>query len=210
MFGSLRLQNYAKYSQFNANWGILVGLNMLTQVDMASILAFAGSNSSTSINFSLVKYTASLLEEHEVRVMNMANMPFPMYSQDIEKEKGFSNSIVELKEDIQAADGLIISVNEHNGNPSAYTKNLLDWLSRLDRNFLSGLKILLMATSPGARGGQGSLKVVEALIPRFGGEVVTTFLLPSFRENFDPDTGITNPELARLHQAALTQFLSQF
>jgi NAD(P)H-dependent FMN reductase len=140
----------------------------------------------------------------------MANMPFPMYSQDHEREKGFSNSIVELKDDLQAADGLIISVNEHNGNPSAYTKNLLDWLSRLERRFLPDSKILLMSASPGARGGQGSLKVVEALIPRFGGEVIATFSLPGFRENFDPEKGITNPELALAHQAALSEFLAHF
>lgn len=177
---------------------------------MASFLAFAGSNSSTSINFALIKYTASLLTGHDVNVLNMANMPFPLYSQDHEREKGFSNSMVELKDDLQAADGLIISVNEHNGNPSAYTKNLLDWLSRLERRFLSGSKIFLMSASPGSRGGQGSLKVVEALIPRFEGEVIATFSLPGFRENFDPEKGITNPKLAQAHQAALSEFLAHF
>ena len=183
---------------------------MLTTTVMASILAFAGSNSSTSINFALVKYTASLVTEHEVTILNMANMPFPLYSADHEREKGFSNSIVELKDDLQGADGLIISVNEHNGNPSAYTKNLLDWLSRLDRHFLSGAKILLMSASPGSRGAQGSLKVVEALIPRFGGEVTTTFSLPLFRENFHPEKGITDPQLASAHKTALDTFLSVF
>lgn len=177
---------------------------------MASFLAFAGSNSSTSINFSLVKYTVSLLAGHDVQVLNMANMPFPLYSEDYEREKGFSNSIIELKADIAAADGLILSVNEHNGNPSAYTKNLIDWLSRLDRKFLTGVKIFLMATSGGKRGAQGSLQVIEALLPRFGGEVVATFSLPSYHENFDLTKGITNPDLARAHREALSHFLSNF
>ncbi len=123
---------------------------------MAAILAFAGSNSSTSINFRLVKLTASLVQDHEVQVLNMANYPFPMFSEDVEKQEGYSNSLVELKHDVQNADGLILSVNEHNGNPSAYFKNVLDWLSRLDRNFLQGTKILLMSTSGGKRGGKGS------------------------------------------------------
>lgn len=87
---------------------------------MGIILAFAGSNSSTSMNFKLVKHTASLIQEHKVKLMNMANYPFPMYSEDYEKENGFSNSLVELKNEIGNVDGLIISVNEHNGNPSAY------------------------------------------------------------------------------------------
>ena len=96
---------------------------------MAAILAFAGSNSSTSINFRLVKLTASLVQDHEVQVLNMANYPFPMFSEDVEKQEGYSNSLVELKHDIQNADGLILSVNEHNGNPSAYFKNVLYSLS---------------------------------------------------------------------------------
>ncbi|WP_321538660.1 NAD(P)H-dependent oxidoreductase [Flavobacterium piscinae] len=37
-------------------------------------------------------------------------------------------------------EGLVISVNEHNSNPSAFFKNVLDWLSRLDRKFLDGKK----------------------------------------------------------------------
>ena len=54
---------------------------------MAKILAFAGSNSSTSINYQLVKYTASLIENHEIQLMNMSNYPFPMYSEDAEKKE---------------------------------------------------------------------------------------------------------------------------
>ena len=173
---------------------------------MAAILALAGSNSSTSINFRLVKLTVSLVQEREVQVLNMANYPFPMFSEDLEKEKGYSNALVELKNDIQKCEGLILSVNEHNGNPSAYFKNVLDWLSRLDRNFLEGTKVLLMSTSGGKRGAKGSLAVIENLLPRFGGEVITTFSLPSFYENFSDD-GILDAILKSEHQAALETFL---
>lgn len=175
---------------------------------MASFLAFAGSNSSTSINYSLVKYTVSIIDGHNIQLLNMANMPFPLYSEDHEREHGFSNSLIELKDDIQEADGLIISVNEHNSNPSAYTKNLLDWLSRLERKFLNGAKVLLMSTSRGRRGALSARETVEALVPRFGGEVVATFSLPSYNENFSLEQGITDKELAREHQQAVEQFLS--
>lgn len=177
---------------------------------MASFLAFAGSNSSKSINFSLVKHTVSLIKDHDVQLLNMANMPFPLYSEDHEREQGFSNSLIELKDDMQQADGLIIAVNEHNGNPSAYTKNLIDWLSRLERKFLEGSKILLMSTSRGKRGAKGSLETVAALIPRFGGEILATFSLPSYNENFSLKAGITDTNLAEEHEQALSDFLSHF
>ena len=112
------------------------------------ILAFAGSNSSNSINLKLVRYTAGLIKDLDVQVLNMANYPFPLYSEDYERQKGFSNSLMELRDDIRGSEGLILSVNEHNSNPSAYFKNLIDWLSRLERRFLDGKKVLLMSTSP--------------------------------------------------------------
>ncbi|MFC4220108.1 NADPH-dependent FMN reductase [Flagellimonas marina] len=173
---------------------------------MAAILAFAGSNSSTSINYRLVQYTTSLLENQEFRQLNMTRYPFPMFSEDDEKQKGYSNSLVELKEDIQNAKGLILSVNEHNGNPSAYFKNVLDWLSRLDRNFLEGTKVFLMSTSGGKRGGKGAFEVIKSLLPRFGGEVVATFSLPLFYENFENES-ISNEELKKEHAVALAAFL---
>jgi len=176
---------------------------------MAALLALAGSNSATSINFKLVKYTAGLISGEELQLINLANFPFPMYSEDNEREMGFSNSLVELRNDIMKAKGVIISVNEHNSNPSAYFKNVMDWLSRLERKFLEDTEVLLMATSPGKRGGQGSMEIVEKLLPRFGANVCATFSLPSFYENFDADKGILDKELSERHQQALNEFLSK-
>lgn len=174
---------------------------------MAAILAFAGSNSSTSINFKLVKYTTSLVEGHHIQLLNMTRYPFPMFSEDDEKRKGYSNSLVELKEEIKNAEGIILSVNEHNGNPSAYFKNVLDWLSRVDRNFMESTKVFLMSTSGGKRGAKGSLGVIESMLPRFGAEIVSTFSLPSFHDNFGED-GILDESLKTEHQEVLKTFLN--
>ncbi|MFX0557970.1 NADPH-dependent FMN reductase [Maribacter sp. CXY002] len=176
---------------------------------MSFILGFAGSNSSTSINYKLVRYTATLIKDPQVRLMDMAHCPFPMYSEDYEKENGFSNSLIEFKNDLQISKGIIISVNEHNGNPSAYFKNLIDWLSRLDRNFIKDKKVLLMATSGGKRGAIGSLEVAEKMLSRFGADITGTFSLPNFFDNFDIDKGILDDELAVEHANALKEFLAK-
>ncbi|MEM9142451.1 MAG: NAD(P)H-dependent oxidoreductase [Bacteroidota bacterium] len=176
---------------------------------MTTVLAFAGSNSSSSINYQLVKYTTSLIREHKIQLLNMAHLPFPMYSYDHEKEKGFSNSLVELKDDMQKAVGLVISVNEHNSNPSAFFKNLIDWLSRLDRKFLLDKVILLMSTSGGKRGGISALEIVGKTLPRFGAKEIISFSLPSFQENFSSAEGITDNALAAEHQEKLREFLSK-
>ncbi|RYC52812.1 NADPH-dependent FMN reductase [Flagellimonas olearia] len=173
---------------------------------MAEILALAGSNSSTSINFKLVRYTTSLVQGHDIQELNMAQHPFPMFSEDLEKQEGYPDALVDLKDQIQKVQGLILSVNEHNGNPSAYFKNVLDWLSRIDRKFLDGTKVFLMSASGGKRGGIGSLDVIENMLPRFGAEIVSTFSLPSFHENFK-DGNIIENELKEKHQKALDTFL---
>ena len=173
---------------------------------MAAILAFAGSNSSTSINFKLVELTTSLVQNHDLQTLNMAEYPFPMFSEDLEREKGYPDALTGLKDQIAQADGIILSVNEHNGNPSAYFKNLLDWLSRLERNFLEGTKVFLMSTSGGKRGAKGSSGVIEGMLPRFGAEIVATFSLPSFYDNFSED-GILDEDLKAEHQHALQTFL---
>ena len=43
---------------------------------MAAILAFAGSNSSTSINYKLVKYTTSLIDGHRSAIDQHALFAF--------------------------------------------------------------------------------------------------------------------------------------
>ena len=174
---------------------------------MGYVLAFAGSNSSISINYKLVRFTSSLIGGHEVRLLDMANYPFPMYSQDVEKDSGFSNSLVEFKNEIANAEGLIISVNEHNSYPSAYFKNIIDWLSRLDAQFLVNKKILLMATSNGGRGAIGALEVAKKMLSRFKGNVVEIFSLPRFGENFDEKKGITDVELSKIHAEKVASFI---
>jgi len=117
--------------------------------------------------------------------------------------------LVKLKEKISKADALIVSVNEHNSGPSAYFKNFMDWLSRLDRNYLENTKVLLMSTSPGKRGAIGAHEYVKEAFSRVGAEIVSTFSLPGFHSNFDEAKGILDSDLALLHQNAVDKLLAE-
>ena len=109
--------------------------------------------------------------------------------------------------EIKAANALIISVNEHNGMVSSFFKNVLDWLSRLDRNFLASKKVLLMSTSTGAYAASASRAYVEIAVERYQGQLVSSFGFPSFPDNFDQEKNqITNEALELGVKDTLSQF----
>jgi NAD(P)H-dependent FMN reductase len=165
---------------------------------MKKILAFAGSNSSTSINHKLVQFAASQINSHEVKIIKLRDYPLEIFSEDLEKESGYSVNLKLLLNEIEKADALIISVNEHNSGPSAFFKNVLDWMSRIKYKFLEDKKILLMSTSSGKGGAAKSLEYVkEAITHRYNGLIVESFSFPSFNDNFsEAENKITNELLA--------------
>lgn len=151
---------------------------------MKKILAFAGSNSSRSINQELVRYAVKKLKNTDPTIIQLTDFDLPMFSEDHEKEQGFPNALQELLALIKNSDALLLSVNEHNGTVSAFFKNVLDWLSRIEYKFLQDKNILLMSTSPGKRGALSALTYTQGVLPRFGASEIVTFSLPSFAENF--------------------------
>lgn len=162
---------------------------------MKKILAFAGSNSTTSINKQLAKYAASQLNGVEVNLIDLNDFNAPMFSVELEKELDEApESAQKLLNLIKNSDGIVLSLAEHNGVYATAFKNLFDWMTRIEGNFFFKKPMLLMATSPGARGGQTVLTIAEDRFPWHGGNIVGAFSLPSFGDNFE-DGKITNEEL---------------
>lgn len=161
---------------------------------MKKIIAFAGSSSKNSINKKLATYVAHLFENAAVEVLDLNDFEMPLYSVDKEAER-FPNEANEFLSKIGEADLLVVSMAEHNGAYSAAFKNLLDWCSRINGNIFQGKKMLLMATSPGGRGGQSVLSISKDRFPRHDAVLVGTFSLPTFYENFAEVDGIVNDDL---------------
>lgn len=150
------------------------------------ILAIAGSNSEASINRLLVSYAASLIENAEVETVDMNDFEMPIYKHQREVESGVPQEAKDLAAKIDAADVLLVSLSEHNGTYSTAFKNVFDWTSRIkDRAVWNEKPMLLMATAPGGRGGLGVLEAAEKRFPLHGGNIVDTFTLPFFNDNFD-------------------------
>lgn len=177
---------------------------------MGSIIALSGSNSKTSINSTLLDYIVNSITSTPATRLSLLDYDIPLYNIDIEQERGMPIDIQIIKNKIAEASGIIIGVNEHNGTISAFFKNIIDWLSRTDRNFLANKKILLVSTSPGARGASSALEYMKSTAPRFGGVIAESFSFPLFQENFDVnDLSITNPAMELGISQVLASFLQQ-
>lgn len=153
------------------------------------IIAFGGSPSKHSINKKLATYAASLFENTEVEILDLNDYQMPLFSVDIEKEIGQHPLAQSFLEKIASADFLVVSLAENNGNYSAAFKNLYDWCSRIEAKVFQQKPMLLMATSPGGRGGASVLEIAKNAFPRYGADVRATFSLPSFNDNFDSEKG---------------------
>jgi chromate reductase len=143
------------------------------------VLAFSASNSASSINHELVKYTLQYLKGSS-DVINLKDFDIPMYCIDFEKESGFPEGIMALYNVIKSYDAYIISIPEHNGNFPAFFKNILDWLSRIKIGFFDDKPILLLNAAPGLNGGKSVLNIAKKTFSFFAGNVVDTFILSQF------------------------------
>ena len=172
---------------------------------MKKIIAFAGSNSKQSINKKLVEYAASLLDKTNSEILDLNDYELPLFSVDIEREKGYPENAKKFLDKIKESDGIIISLAEHNAAYTAVFKNLLDWMSRIEGKTFYGKPMLLMATSNGSRGGRSVLDIASSRFPRHDADIVAEFSLPGFNNNFS-DGKIINEELNRKLEDAVKTF----
>ena len=159
------------------------------------ILAFAGSNSRDSINKKFATYVASQFDNAEVEVLDLNDYEMPIFSVDREKHDGIPPLALQFAEKIDNADLLIISLAEHNSSYSVAFKNIFDWISRIkDRKHFGEKPVFLLATATGPGGGKHVLAAFEARSPFSGAQVLQSFSLPKFNENFDPEKGVVNED----------------
>ena len=66
-----------------------------------------------------------------------------------------------------------------------------------------------MTTSPGGYGGGNVMKQASTFFPDFGAQIIETFSLPKYYENFDINNGIINPELLKEWSSKVEDFKSK-
>ena len=160
------------------------------------ILAFSTSGSSTSINKQLLMSVLDHFNSGDIELVDLNDYEMTIYNSDKEIKDGIPAKAFEFQNKIDEADLIIMAMAEHNGAYTVLFKNIFDWMTRIpERQTFPNKKMFLMSTSPGPMGGKISLDIAAKRFPYHGANLLATFSLPSFYQNFKDGEGIINLEL---------------
>jgi NAD(P)H-dependent FMN reductase len=161
----------------------------------ARILAFSGSLRRDSFNQKLARIAADAARAAgaTVTVLDLRDVPMPLFSEDLEQSEGLPAGARKLKELMLAHEGLLIASPEYNSSISAALKNAIDWASRAAPGepplacFVDKVAGL-MATSPGTLGGLRGLVTLRMILSNINVLVLPNQLtVPRAHEAFGDD-----------------------
>jgi NAD(P)H-dependent FMN reductase len=131
---------------------------------MTTILGISGSLRSGSFNSALLRAASRAMPigvELEIGTIK----GIPLYDGDVEASQGVPEIVERLKQQIAAADGVLLVTPEYNNSIPGVFKNAIDWASRpaadIARVF-GGRKFAVIGASPG---GFGTLLSQTAWLP---------------------------------------------
>ena len=167
------------------------------------ILAFAGSTRRESFNKRLVRVAAEGAREAgaEVTLLDLAELPLPLFDADLEAAEGAPENARRLKELMIGHDGFLIASPEYNSSISGVLKNTIDWASRREEGeerlaAFAGKAAALMSASPGALGGLRGLVHVRAILGNLGVLVLPQQkAVPRAHQAFTDDGLLADPKM---------------
>jgi chromate reductase, NAD(P)H dehydrogenase (quinone) len=132
------------------------------------ILALGGSLREASRNRALLGEAASLAPTGtDVDLSALAIVgSLPLYNQDIQDRDGFPPAVLDLKDALRAADGLLVATPEYNWGIPGFLKNAIDWASRPSGDIpdvFGDLPVALIGTG----GASGTRNAQTAWLPVF-------------------------------------------
>jgi chromate reductase len=176
---------------------------MATVARVFNVVGFAGSLRRGSYNRALLR-AATELAPPALHIVIHELDGIPLYNADIEAA-GVPQSVVQLRDAIRKADGVLIATPEYNHGVPGVLKNTIDWLSRPPHNSaLNGKVAAVMGASPGFTGtarGQSQLRQAFVFTNTYA-LLQPEVLVGRAHEKFDAD--------GRLVHQATRDFLATF
>jgi len=142
-----------------------------------TVIAISGSLRKQSKTTAVVNAAVNMSSDLDINVVNYDISHIPLYNEDLEMpgtDTPFPDSVISLRNAVKGADALLLATPENNFLTSAAMKNVLDWLSRGEKESpLSGKTVGVIST--GAYGGasaQETLRGSLAKMHRLGMNVI--------------------------------------
>ncbi|OME05665.1 NADPH-dependent oxidoreductase [Paenibacillus odorifer] len=129
------------------------------------VMILTGSNRKEATSTKLAEHAAHFISQHgeKVTVFDLYKRPLPFYSPDeVYTEHEHLN---ELKQEMLAADAVILVTPEYHGSVSGVLKNAIDHLGQAHFNG----KVVLSASSAGGAVGISSLLQLQAIVRNLHG-----------------------------------------
>jgi NAD(P)H-dependent FMN reductase len=134
-----------------------------------------------------------------------------LYNAEVEETEGIPPVVSELKDQIAAADGLLMATPENNNSIPGVFKNALDWISRPPedrRRVFGNLPIGLMGATPGTFGTAFSQYAWLPVLRVLGSQVWSGKLMwvSGAMKKFDQDGNLVDDGVMK----QLTKYMSGF
>jgi chromate reductase len=173
------------------------------------ILAISGSLRSASYNTALLRAAAELAPEGVTVELYQDLESLPPYNEDRDTDRPPAE-VSRLRDEIEAADGVLFSTPEYNGSMAGQIKQVVDWASRPHgpAAALWGKPVAAIGASVTDYGAMWAQDHLRKALGLAGARVLPTELaVATAAERFDADGRLTDPEtrerLAELVQALL-------
>ncbi len=181
------------------------------------ILILPGSTRAGSYNVKLAALAAKELTLLDVDVtrISLADYPMPLYDSELDARSGQPASAINLKQMIQAHQGILIATPDYSASVPPVLKNAIDWVSRVRERgdplyaAFKGRVFAIASASPEANGGLPGLMALRQILEVGCGALVIPEQVAVARADqaFDEMDKLVDTRTANLFHAALARLV---
>lgn len=157
-----------------------------------SILGLCGSLRAKSFNLAALKAAGDVMPAGmTLTIATFDDMP--IYNQDVQ-EKAWPASVLRVRDQVAAADAVIMASPEYNWSVGAPLKNVIDWLSRHKEQPFQNKPVAMVSATGGPVGGVRGQLDLRRILTILGAQVLVKpeVFIGSAASKFSPEGKLTD------------------